>query len=104
VTPTATSRDSRVAFRLRGREVGVENLHVRGEAYSSFQGFVEGALRTAEEVIEAILPGQDAVGAAFSTDPGLRAKERDWIIQRVHRIEAGLAKLRETGDPASKTP
>lgn len=95
VTPTATSRDVLIAFGLQGREGGVENVHICGEAYSDFQGFIEGALRTAEEVVEAILPGQRTVGAVFSIDPTLRAKEHTWCLLRNRRLAAGLAKLRE---------
>jgi hypothetical protein len=34
-----------------------KHLHVCGEAYSDFQGFIEGALRSAEQVVEAIIEG-----------------------------------------------
>jgi hypothetical protein len=38
-----------LAFGLRGRP-DVRNVHVCGEAYSDFQGFIEGALHSAEQV------------------------------------------------------
>jgi hypothetical protein len=43
------------AFSLQGPE-GFPNLHVCGEAYSDYQGFIEGALKSADLVIETILP------------------------------------------------
>ncbi|MCI0562676.1 MAG: FAD-dependent oxidoreductase, partial [Nitrososphaera sp.] len=44
------------AFSLDGREENKENknIHICGEAYSDYQGFIEGALRSAEKVIDAI--------------------------------------------------
>ena len=39
--------DRLAAFGLVGRE-DIENVHVCGEAYSDFQGFIEGALRSAQ--------------------------------------------------------
>lgn len=41
------------AFSLLGRS-GVKNLHVCGEAYSDYQGFIEGALRSAQAVLQTI--------------------------------------------------
>ncbi len=40
-------------FNLLGRE-GVDNLHVCGEAYSDYQGFIEGALRSSKAVLKTI--------------------------------------------------
>jgi hypothetical protein len=48
-------RERLVGFGL-GRQ-GVENLHVCGEAYSDYQGFIEGALRSAADVCNHILRG-----------------------------------------------
>jgi hypothetical protein len=50
------------AFGLVGRE-DIANIHVCGEAYSDFQGFIEGALRSAQgcvDRIQAQLDGTDA--------------------------------------------
>ena len=33
----------------------VKNVHICGEAYSDYQGFIEGALRSAEAVVKAII-------------------------------------------------
>ena len=84
------SRDPLVAFRLRGREDDrhLANVHICGEAYSDFQGFIEGALRTAEAVVEAIVPERGAIGALFSSDAELQTKENEWVSRqgpRLHR-------------------
>jgi hypothetical protein len=50
--PAAIRRLS--AFSLVGPG-GLENMHICGEAYSDYQGFVEGALRSAEAVLHRIL-------------------------------------------------
>lgn len=41
------------AFSLPGR-AGANNVHICGEAYSDYQGFIEGALRSSEAVIDSI--------------------------------------------------
>jgi hypothetical protein len=48
-----------------------KNVHICGEAYSDFQGFIEGALRSARHVVETIigesageLPGAGAASHA----------------------------------------
>lgn len=41
------------AFALEGSSVA--NVHVCGEAYSDFQGFIEGSLRSANHAVEAVL-------------------------------------------------
>lgn len=46
--------DSIRAFSLTGN--GRENVHIVGEAYSDYQGFIEGALRSARAAIDAIAP------------------------------------------------
>jgi hypothetical protein len=51
-----TGRELR-AFALDGSTV--QNVHICGEAYSDFQGFIEGALRSARQVCELIAPGGD---------------------------------------------
>lgn len=51
--PVGEALDRLKAFSLLGR-AGADNLHVCGEAYSDYQGFIEGALRSAENVLEAI--------------------------------------------------
>lgn len=43
-----------IAFSLDGASSSNENIHICGEAYSDFQGFIEGGLRTALRVIERI--------------------------------------------------
>jgi hypothetical protein len=45
--------DRLAAFGLVGRE-GIENIHVCGEAYSDFQGFIEGALRSAQICVDRV--------------------------------------------------
>jgi hypothetical protein len=52
---------SLIAFALAGRDTSEhrKNVHVCGEAYSGFQGFIEGALATAEEVVAAICKNYD---------------------------------------------
>jgi hypothetical protein len=46
--------DPLLAFNLRERKGPVANVHICGEAYSGDQGFIEGALQTAEDVVRAI--------------------------------------------------
>nr|HRC62593.1 FAD-dependent oxidoreductase [Dehalococcoidia bacterium] len=41
------------AFALEGSSVA--NVHVCGEAYSDFQGFIEGSLRSANHAVESVL-------------------------------------------------
>jgi monoamine oxidase len=45
------------AFALDGGTA--KNVHICGEAYSDFQGFIEGALRSARQVCDEIAPGLD---------------------------------------------
>jgi monoamine oxidase len=40
--------------RLESGRAGHNNLHICGEAYSGYQGFIEGALQSAEDVINVI--------------------------------------------------
>jgi Flavin containing amine oxidoreductase len=42
------------AFGLEDAAPSVKNLHICGEAYSDYQGFIEGALRSASEVLKTI--------------------------------------------------
>lgn len=42
------------AFSLTGANSSFKNVHICGEAYSDFQGFIEGGLRTALQVIKTI--------------------------------------------------
>jgi hypothetical protein len=74
--------DPLIAFGLRGRAADVHdsNMHICGEAYSGFQGFIEGALRTAEEVVDRIA-GDGQADAVFSLDKNNKAKEKEatWI-------------------------
>jgi hypothetical protein len=46
--------DELAGFSLSGKSSDNKNLHICGEAYSDFQGFIEGGLRTALRVIEHI--------------------------------------------------
>ncbi len=48
------------AFGLHGREA-IKNVHVCGEAYSDYQGFIEGALRSAGDAVQAILDADGQV-------------------------------------------
>lgn len=47
-------RERLAGFGFEGHE-GVENLHVCGEAYSDYQGFIEGALRSACDAVRKIV-------------------------------------------------
>jgi hypothetical protein len=84
-TPTQPPPDPLTAFSLRGRGRAdsdyPKNVHICGEAYSSFQGFIEGALRTAEEVVAAIVNG-DAASWVFSTDRDLQVREGEWVDEQ----------------------
>jgi monoamine oxidase len=54
--------DTLRAFNLAGSNT--KNIHVAGEAFSDFQGFIEGALRSAKAVVDVIAPaGTPATGA-----------------------------------------
>ena len=48
-----TALDHLKAFSLKGAS-GTKNVHVCGEAYSDYQGFIEGALKTAAAVVATI--------------------------------------------------
>jgi hypothetical protein len=52
IEPTAV-RARLTAFSLEGS--ATTNVHICGEAYSDFQGFIEGALRSARHVVETII-------------------------------------------------
>jgi hypothetical protein len=84
---SATAGCPLIAFSLRGRAAGgyAQNVHVCGEAYSGFQGFIEGALRTAEEVVETIIHG-DRVRQLFSDDEELQEKEDAWTPKQTKRL------------------
>jgi hypothetical protein len=61
--PVKTGRlikDPLIAFSLRERAGGPRNIHICGEAFSGNQGFIEGALQTAEQVVGQII-GKDAL-------------------------------------------
>ena len=47
------------AFSLYGAPLSNKNVHICGEAYSDFQGFIEGGLRTALQVIKHIILKSD---------------------------------------------
>jgi hypothetical protein len=42
------------AFALPGAKADEKNVHICGEAYSDYHGFIEGALRTSDDVLETI--------------------------------------------------
>lgn len=89
-----------IAFSLRGRadEGYARNVHVCGEAYSGFQGFIEGALRTAEEVVETIVDGE-RVRQLFSNDGELQAKEDAWAPEQTERLTKSWRDLDKTSHP-----
>jgi hypothetical protein len=58
--PGVRSLEVRATLRAFGWPNQPRNLHVCGEAYSDYSGFIEGALRTAEDVLAAI--GVDETG------------------------------------------
>jgi hypothetical protein len=72
------SGDPLIAFSLRGRADSLHenNVHVCGEAYSGFQGFIEGALRTAEEVVDSIAGSGSASSAMSLKETADRKKKR----------------------------
>jgi hypothetical protein len=63
-------RDRLVAFGLKGRDGQREarNVHICGEAFSDFQGFIEGALSSADRVARAI--GGPSLGMDLPPDLG----------------------------------
>ncbi len=87
-------QDPLIAFSLRGRakDGHVENVHVCGEAYSDFQGFIEGALRTAEQVVASIAGGDPATWV-FSKD-GPSDLERRWVAGQPRELARRWNKLR----------
>ena len=86
-SPGRNTDDTLVAFSLRGRADAVyaRNVHICGEAYSDFQGFIEGALRTAEDVVQTIIGGDDG-RRLLSDDKALQAKARVWRGQQTKRL------------------
>jgi vacuolar-type H+-ATPase subunit H len=98
---------SLIAFGLRGRD-GADygkNVHICGEAFSGFQGFIEGALRTAEKVVESILGAAVDFESMFPrTGTRLGDLERQWERKRQRRLAKGWAKLEGAADAsASRT-
>jgi len=93
-TPCRGERDRLIAFSLRGRADGEShsNLHVCGEAYSDFQGFIEGALRTAEKVVDSIVSRTGAVPPAGS-DLEWGAKEDEWAAKQPNELTDNWQKL-----------
>jgi Flavin containing amine oxidoreductase len=81
--PRRGERDRLIAFNLRGRAGGESdsNLHVCGEAYSDFQGFIEGALRTAEKVVDSIASRTGAVPST-GRDLGPKDKDAEWAARQ----------------------
>jgi hypothetical protein len=60
-------RDRLKAFGLIGRE-NIRNLHVCGEAYSDYQGYIEGSLRTAVDALRTLgLDITEALGESTAT-------------------------------------
>ncbi len=51
--------DPLVAFSLRERTGSAKNVHICGDTYSADQGFIEGALATAERAVKSIV-GRDS--------------------------------------------
>ena len=47
-------RDRLRSFALDGADPRIKNVHICGEAYSDYQGFIEGALQTVGDVVEDI--------------------------------------------------
>ncbi|MGO8907125.1 MAG: FAD-dependent oxidoreductase [Solirubrobacteraceae bacterium] len=86
--------DPLVAFSLRGRANAryARNVHICGEAYSGFQGFIEGALRTAEDVVQTIVANDDG-RRLLSDDKALQAKERVWKGKQSERLTEDWNKL-----------
>lgn len=94
--PCQGERDRLIAFSLRGRagDESDNNLHVCGEAYSDFQGFIEGALRTAEKVVDSIASRTGAVPSAGS-DLEWGAKEDEWAAKQPNELTDNWHKLSE---------
>jgi Flavin containing amine oxidoreductase len=93
--PYRGERDRLIAFSLRGRSGGESdsNLHVCGEAYSDFQGFIEGALRTAEKVVDSIASRTGAVPLA-GRDLGPK-DENEWAAEQLIELTTNWQKLSE---------
>jgi hypothetical protein len=51
---SSLARDRLPAFALDRTDGSTKNVHICGEAYSDYQGFIEGALQTAMDVLERI--------------------------------------------------
>lgn len=92
--PRRDGRDQLIAFSLRGRAGGESdsNLHVCGEAYSDFQGFIEGALRTAEKVVDSITGRTGAVPSA-GEDLGPEDKKDKWAAKQAIELTKNWQKL-----------
>lgn len=85
--------DRLLAFKLNGaRSAGVANVHICGEAYSSFQGFIEGALRTAEDVVETILR-RPYDGPPLQLTRTAYELEQRWSADREDRLTLGWSRL-----------
>jgi len=93
--------DPLFAFSLKERAGAPKNVHICGEAFSGNQGFIEGALETAEEVVCQIL-GEDrfknALGAALA--PEDRKQARGFVEQ--HRKDLAAVWQRRYNSIAMK--
>lgn len=92
--PSQGEPDQLIAFSLRGRVGGESdrNLHVCGEAYSDFQGFIEGALRTAEKVVDSITRRTCAAPSA-GTDLGRNDMEDEWATKQPRELTENWTNL-----------
>ena len=97
--------DPLFAFSLRERasDNAPKNVHICGEAFSGNQGFIEGALQTAEAVVEGILGEEKFARAIGVMDPGIskdkpEAKQRETDFLRAHKSEINKTwQARSTG-------
>ena len=71
--------DAFTAFSLDGRTT---NVHICGDAYSDYQGFIEGALRSAGRVLSYSVPATTTSGCSLSesVEP-LHAKLTEMVIR-----------------------
>jgi hypothetical protein len=91
-SPEPVAGDPLLAFSLRERQGGPRNVHICGEAFSGNQGFIEGALQTAEHVVGTII-GKDELKELLSkvlvAAQGSAAEESD--DERLARLDAARA-------------
>jgi hypothetical protein len=98
---TAVDSDPLFAFSLRQRGDADHraNVHICGEAYSGHQGFIEGALRTAERAVASIVEKYNLPVPELKLSSAENDEAARWKADRAEALNANWAQRnRDIGD------